>query len=254
MGGAILRGVIDRKVAPAASIRVNDRDKGKAGSLAAAYGCLQADMPSLVRSSDHLIIAVKPQDSEGLLREVSGYIDTQTVLSVMAGIKIDAIKDILGKDVPVARAMPNMAAVMGESMTCVSFSDRMARKNEVRDILSGIGRVMEIDEALLDAVTALSGSGPAYLFFLADAMISAGEKIGLEPGAAKELVVQTLYGASAILRNEADVSAGTLIRAVASRGGTTEAALSVFEQKGLRKIVETAVRKAKERSEELSRG
>jgi pyrroline-5-carboxylate reductase len=113
--------------------------------------------------------------------------------------------------------------------------------------------VLEVKEEALDAVTALSGSGPAYLFYLADAMISAGKKAGLDEAAAKELVVQTLYGSALLLRN-AEVSAEELIKKVASKGGTTEAALSVFEENKMRSIIEEAVEKAEKRSEELSRG
>lgn len=253
IGGAVLKGLLDRGVASAGSIVLNDKDRDRATALAMQYGCRQEELASLMKSSEHLIIAVKPQDSENLLKEMSGYVTSQTIVSVMAGVKISTITELLGKDLPIARAMPNMAAVIGESVTAVSFSDKVERKEEVKKIFSAIGRVVEVDEASLDAVTALSGSGPAYLFYLVDAMISAGEKTGLKADVAKELAVQTVFGAAALLRKEGS-SPGDLIKAVASKGGTTEAALSIFEKKGLKEIIEAAVSRARERSKELSGG
>jgi len=254
MGSAILRGLLAKNIACADSIVVNDKDTGKAEAAALSSECRHAELSALIKSADYLIIAVKPQDSEVLLKKLSGLIAGQTIISVMAGVKISTITGLLGKKLPVARAMPNMAAAIGESMTCVSFNDLVDEKEEVKKIFSGIGRVVEVEEALLDAVTAVSGSGPAYLFYLADAMISAGEKAGLEPAVAKELVTQTLYGASSLLKNNMDISAGEHISAVASKGGTTEAALSVFEERELKDIIEAAITRAKQRSEELSGG
>lgn len=253
MGGAVLKGLLDKGVTPAKLIVINDKDAGKAAALSSATGCRQEELASLVKDSEYLIIAVKPQDSKGLLKEISGYITSQTIISIMAGVKISSITDILGKEVPLARAMPNMAAVIGESITAVTFNNKIKQKEEVKNIFSSIGRVVEVEEASLDAVTALSGSGPAYLFYLVDAMISAAEKMGLKADVAKELAVQTAFGASALLKEKSS-SPGDLINAVASKEGTTEAALSIFEEKGLKKIIEAAIVRAKERSEELSRG
>ncbi len=254
MGSAILRGLLAKNIASAGSIAVNDKDTGKAESVAMSSGCRHAELSALVKNVDYLIIAVKPQNSEILLKKLSGLITGQTIISVMAGVKISTVTDLLGKEVPVARAMPNMAAVIGESMTCVSFNDLADEKEEVKKIFSSIGRVVEVEEALMDAVTAVSGSGPAYLFYLADVMISAGEKAGLDPDVAKELVTQTLFGASSLLKNNMDISAGEHIRAVASKGGTTEAALSIFEDNELKGIIKAAINRAKQRSEELSGG
>jgi pyrroline-5-carboxylate reductase len=253
MGSAIARGMVEKKIVPAGAILLSDTDESKARALAEKTGAKAGGLEQAVKLSDCLIIAVKPQDSGRLLDEMSSYIKGQTVVSVMAGVKIKDITGRLGKEVPVVRAMPNVASFVGEGITCISRNSIVTNLEDMKKLFSGIGRVLEVKEEALDAVTALSGSGPAYLFYLADAMISAGKKAGLDEAAAKELVVQTLYGSALLLRN-AEVSAEELIKKVASKGGTTEAALSVFEENKMRSIIEEAVEKAEKRSEELSRG
>jgi pyrroline-5-carboxylate reductase len=253
MGGAIVRGMVTKGVAKGEDIYLNDKDVNKSSSLAGQTGALDEDLCFVMTKSDIIIVAVKPQDSdhlwEGIVSELAG----QTIISVMAGIKISAIAEKLGKEVPIARAMPNMGAFVGEGATCLSYNTLVNRKEEVRSIFSSIGEVFEVDEKAMDAATAISGSGPAYLFYLAGAMISAGLKAGLDKGIVSRLVEQTLLGSSMLLKESKD-SPEELISKVASKGGTTEKALSVFDQENLASIVEKAIQKAKERSEELSKG
>jgi pyrroline-5-carboxylate reductase len=253
MGSAIARGMVERGIAEGKDIYLNDKDINKSSSLAKETGALDEDLCFVMSKSDFIIMAVKPQDFDHLSEGIVSEIAAQTIISVMAGIKISMIAEKFGKEVPIVRAMPNMGAFVGEGVTCLSYNSLVSKKEEVKSIFSSIGKVFEMDESALDAVTALSGSGPAYLFYLAEAMISAGVKAGLEGSLAGELVVQTLYGSSALLRQTGD-SPEELIDKVASKGGTTEAALSVFENKDLKKIIEKAVEAAKERSEELSKG
>ncbi len=253
MGRAIARGMVEKGILSGSAILLNDADEAKAAALAEETGGVQKELSALVRGSEFLVIAVKPQDFGALLKDISGDITGQTIVSVMAGIRISDITGGLGREVPVVRAMPNMAAFAGESMTCISCNSMVTAAGEVKDIFSGIGRVMEVEERFMDAVTALSGSGPAYLFYLARAMIEAGMEAGLDGRASRELVAQTLYGSAALLR-DAESSPAELIGKVASKGGTTEAALSVFDEGDLKGIVKRAIAKAKQRSEELSRG
>ncbi len=253
MGRAIARGMVKKGTTRDVSILLYDKEIGKADALAKETGCVREGVSSLVRKSDLLLIAVKPQDSGSLFDEISGDIKGQTIVSVMAGVKISAITGRLGKEVPVVRAMPNMAAFVGESITCISCNDMVVMIEEVKNIFTSIGKVREVDETFMDGVTALSGSGPAYLFYLAEAMIAAGENMGLDKDIVRELVTQTLYGSAVFMRGSEE-SPGELIGKIASRGGTTEAALSVFNENDMRSIVERAVSKAKERSVELSRG
>jgi len=171
----------------------------------------------------------------------------------MAGVSINRITQVLGGDIQVVRAMPNMAAFIAEAVTCIAMNGPVDKKPDIVDILMGIGLVIEVKEDQMDAVTAVSGSGPAYLFFLADAMMSAASGLGLGQKEADMLVRQTLYGSAALLKGSEE-GPDELISKVASKGGTTEAALSVFKKKGLAGAIEEAVRAAKKRSGELSGG
>lgn len=253
MGRAIAKGIITNNILNGDSVYLFDKDASKAEGLSEETGCAQVDLSQMVRGSDILLIAVKPQDFGALAGEISEDITEQTIVSVMAGLKIDTITKKIGKEIPVVRVMPNMGAFIGESVSCISFNDKVILVQEVKDIFFGVGKVIEVEEKLMDAVTALSGSGPAYLFYLASCMINVGKNMGLSEGQAKDLVSQTLFGAALLLKDSGD-SAEELVAKVASKGGTTEAALKVFDEQGVRDIVKDAINRARERSEELSEG
>ncbi|MDD4956664.1 MAG: pyrroline-5-carboxylate reductase [Candidatus Omnitrophica bacterium] len=253
MGAAITRALVEKKILQSETILINDKDMDKLRKLGESTGVSVASLDELMARSNMLLFAVKPQDFGTVAGTVKGKISGHMVLSIMAGIRMAGIKEALGGDIPVVRAMPNMAASVQESMTCLSFSGMETLPVEVKNIFGAIGEVMVLEEGLLDTVTAMSGSGPAYLFYLADAMISAGEKNGLSRERSEMLVRQTLLGA-VVLLNQTTVGAAELIRAVASKGGTTEAALTIMDKAGLKDVVENAISAAKKRSEELSAG
>ena len=254
MGSAIASGIVQNVPQDTViSINLHDKETHKSETVAEEIGHLHANLTDLVKNSDILIIAVKPQNAQELIDDVKEYIADQVVVSVMAGVCIDAIKDMIGKDVSIARAMPNMSAFVSESITCVAFNSLVQNKTDVMDIFKGIGEVVETEESLMDAVTAVSGSGPAYLFYLADAMIDAALNLGFDKDMAEKLVRHTLFGASKLLKDE-ELSAKGLIEKVASKGGTTEAALNVLNEKNVHNVINEAISKAKERSGELSRG
>ncbi|MBU0570813.1 MAG: pyrroline-5-carboxylate reductase [Candidatus Omnitrophica bacterium] len=258
MGNAILKGIVKKNVTHIDNIIVTDTRNSAMEEAKRVSGCRAGGLSAVIDGSDYLIIAVEPWDSKGLLSEISGNISGQTIISIMAGVRISTMESILGNEneTPIARAMPNMAAMVGESATCVSFNAALTRKKEVKEILSSVGTVIEVDEFALDAATAIAGSGPAYFFYLADSLIIAGEKIGLDRAVARELVAQTVYGASLLMKNGCgsgeDIDIKDMIRKVASKGGTTQAALAVFEKNGMDDIIARAVIRAKERSGELS--
>lgn len=253
MGAAITRGMIAKDILPADSIFLYDKDIEKLERLSGDTGCAKGDLAQMVRGCTYLIIAVKPQDFDALAKVIAPDMVDQTIISVMAGVKTSDITRKLGKGVPVVRAMPNMAAAVSESITCVTCNDASKIDEGIKSVFAGIGKVMEVDESFMDAVTAVSGSGPAYLFYLAEAMIEAGRKLGFGEVAARELVIQTLYG-SAVLLRKGEASPSELIKKVASKGGTTEAALNVFNETDMMNIIKNAIVRAKERSEELSGG
>ncbi len=252
MAGAIVRGMVSKNHVKPESILLCDKVIEKADCLSNETLCLRKDLAGVLSEADILLIAVKPQDLSCLLEEIAPDVKEHTIISIAAGIGIGTILEKIGKRVPVVRAMPNIAAFVNESITCIAHND-MARGiiEEVKIIFSGIGDVAEIEEGLFDSVTALSGSGPAYLFYLAGAMIDAGVNLGLSKDVSKKLVFQTLFGSSRLLKED-NISPKELIEKVASKGGTTEAALAVFDSEKFDDIIKKAITKAKARSEEIS--
>lgn len=207
-----------------------------------------------IAHSDIVIIAVKPQDFIALAADLKKVLQPQNlIISIMAGMKTARIAKALNHT-NIIRAMPNSPAELGMGMTAFtagsSLSVEYIRKAE--NLLSTTGRTVFFDnEDLLDAVTALSGSGPAYFFYLIKHMIEAGRQIGLEESVAAMLVKQTMLGSFHLINN-ANKSLDELINAVASKGGTTEAALSVFNEKEIGKNLEKGIAKARDRARELA--
>ncbi|MFA6636061.1 MAG: pyrroline-5-carboxylate reductase [Candidatus Omnitrophota bacterium] len=256
MGGAIARGIASHGSISLEEVYLYDLDASKAEKLAYETGCRHGDILQMARGSQILVLAVKPADFKALAKEISSDIIDQTVVSVMAAVRTKDIVSILGKDIAVVRAMPNLAASVRRSVTCLYFNEKAAGNGtglKVREIFSGIGEVLDVKESEMDIVTAISGSGPAYLFSLAEAMVKSARDEGLSEDTAVKIVSGTLSGAS-ILLEKSDRSAGELIKMVASKGGTTEAALSVFASGGFENIVKKAVLAAKKRSAEMSGG
>ncbi len=253
MGAAIARGIVKNGIIPHDSVYLYDKDAEKEAALAVETGCSQGDLTQMLRGSDYLVIAVKPQNFDDLFTAIAADVTEKTIISVMAGITIDTIASKLRSEMGIVRAMPNMAAFIGESMTCIACNDQVSDKTVVEAIFLGLGSVVEVEESEMDAVTAVSGSGPAYVFHLAESMIKAGENLGLNRKKVAKLVVQTIYGAAHLLKESSD-SPEDLIKKVASKGGTTEAALSVFSERNFDGIVEEAIKKAGNRSKELSGG
>lgn len=203
-------------------------------------------------TSDVLIIAVKPKDVAGVLREISNVVQpTQVVVSIAAGVPLSVFEDAL-PEIPIVRAMPNTPSAVDLGMTAYTVADGvsgdLAAKAE--SVLSAVGETLRVPEDLLDAVTAVSGTGPAYVFLLAEALIEAAIREGLAHHAAEKIVYQTLRGAGELLVTS-DKSAFRLRGEVTSPGGTTAAAMHVLEDGGFRSLMGNAVRAASERSKEL---
>jgi pyrroline-5-carboxylate reductase len=199
-----------------------------------------------------IVVAVKPRDVVALLDRAGKTIGPdQVVISLAAGVPLALYEDRL-PDVPVVRAMPNTPSLVREGVTAIAggssvTEDHLAR---ARRVLEAVGQVEVLDESLIDAVTAVSGSGPAYVFLLAEALEEAAVREGLPRDIAAALVHQTVRGAGHLL-TDTGVRAGELRAQVTSPGGTTAAALHVLEERGFRAVVEDAVRAAAQRSREL---
>jgi pyrroline-5-carboxylate reductase len=203
-----------------------------------------------------VVVAVKPQDIDTLLGEIGPLVTPeQTVLSVAAAIPTSAIERRLAAGVPVVRAMPNAPATVHEGIAGVSAGAHAGEEHLAlaEDVLSHLGAVVRLPEDAMDAVTAVSGSGPAYFALLAEAMIEAGILLGLSREVTTQLVVQTMLGTAKLLRDE-HLHPVELREAVTSPGGTTIRAIRELEQAGVRAAFLNAIQAAMERSRELAAG
>jgi pyrroline-5-carboxylate reductase len=207
-----------------------------------------------ISESDIVILAVKPQDLNELSVELKQVLTEKNILiSIMAGVKLERIGDVLDQK-NIIRAMPNSPAELGMGMTAFTASKELSIEQirKAENLLATTGRTVFFEnEDLLDAVTALSGSGPAYFFYIVKQMIEAGRQMGFDEATSSMLVKQTMLG-SFHLMNTANKSLDELIKAVASKGGTTEAALSTFEKNGVGEGLQNGIVKARDRARELS--
>jgi pyrroline-5-carboxylate reductase len=209
-----------------------------------------------VSGASVVVLAVKPQDFEELLGSIRGAVTKeQTVLSVAAAIPTAFIERRLGPEVPVVRAMPNAPATVHEGITglCAGAHASEEDISRAQEVLAHLGPVVRVPETYMDAVTAVSGSGPAYFALLAEAMIEAGILLGLSREISTQLVVQTMLGTAVLLRDE-EMHPVELREAVTSPGGTTIRAIRELEQAGVRAAFLNAIQAAMERSRELASG
>jgi pyrroline-5-carboxylate reductase len=257
MGQAIMSGIISKGISSGKNLRISDIDSVKLERVRNIHGVNATFNNSTVAGeSDIVILAVKPQDMDKTLTGIAGSLNKdKIVISVAAGVTIKKISSIIGKGIPVARTMPNMPALIKEGFTAIAYSKKIAgRKREiVRKIFSSLGDVVDVKERDLDAITALSGSGPAYFFLFMEALITSGTKLGIKKSVSKRAVLKTALGSIRLLSGSGEGPA-TLRKKVTSKGGTTQAALRVFKKRKLQTTIEAGLRAAKKRSMELSGG
>lgn len=252
MGSALARGILSKRIFPFKNIYVSDKDPLKTKELYKKFGINVATNHTIAENCNCIIIAVKPQDSEELLSFLSGALTRdQAVISIMAGIPISVLEKRL-KKIPITRAMPNMAAIVGKSITCLCHNKYVIDRRTPYSVFSSVGEVLEVNEKMLDIVTAVSGSGPAYFFYLTETLRDAAIKLGMNKNDALKLAIATLIGSASLVRDTHDLPE-TLRMRITSRKGTTEAALKVFKSRKFDSIVKEAVRAAYKRSKELSK-
>lgn len=253
MAEALIRGVLAAELIPPANILAHDPSVERR-DVFARLGCPVSDTPNEATSSDVVLLAVKPQTVRPVLKETAGYFRPGAlVISIAAGVPLALLAELLPKGVKAVRVMPNTPLLVGHGMSCLA-PGRGVKPEETAlavALFSAAGRAVEIEEDLMDAVTALSGSGPAYVFRFAEVLVEAGARLGLDPGLAARLTTQTLRGAAEMLAGGDDPA--ELRRRVTSPGGTTAAALDVFEQRDFAGMVAEALAAAKHRGEELGR-
>jgi glutamate 5-kinase len=260
MATAIIRGAIASGSLDGRRIMVvNKANKERLERLQRDYGVRAAtSLEELVRECDTLVLAVKPGDVPAVLEALvaacgDGLQRRRLLISVAAGVPLSFLEKALGPGFAVLRSMPNTPAQVGEGVTaiCAGASVTEREKAVGEGLLASTGKVFWVDEEQLDAVTALSGSGPAYFFKLAEDMASAGTRMGLEPGLAEQLARQTLCGAGHLLK-ESPLTLSELVRQVTSPNGTTAAALKVFEGRHFDRLIEEAMTHAAARSREMA--
>ena len=254
MGGAIVRGAIATGVLAPGEILVVEPDASRRSAMA-ALGVRALASPGSLEGASTLLLAVKPQYFAEAAAALPRLPAATVVISIMAGLDSTHIRSALGGEVRVVRAMPNTPCQVGAGMTAIALGAGAVPGDEALAVrlFAAIGSTEVVDEALMHAVTAVSGSGPAYLFHLAEAMEAAARSLGFSGEQARRFVTQTLLGASRLLAESADDPA-RLRQAVTSKGGTTEAALGVMASRGFAEIVAQALTAARDRGAALARG
>ena len=255
MGETLLSGLL-RAGRSADDVVITERRPERAAQLATTYGVKVLDNTEAAEAADTVVLVVKPQDISGLLAEIRGAVAPgKLVVSIAAGITTAFVEQRLPEGVAVVRVMPNTPALVDQGMAAISPVSHCSAEHLARAeaLLSATGKVMEIPEYHQDAVTAISGSGPAYIFYVVEAMIEAGVLLGLPRATSTELVVQTLYGAATMLK-ETGTHPTVLREQVSSPAGTTMAALRQLDDHKVRAAFLTAMEAARDRSRELSAG
>mgnify|MGYP000223263359 CR=1 FL=1 len=259
MGETFIGGLM-RSGTPAEQIVICEQDSTRAAAVCDRFGVSSLSMEAAASAADVVLIAVKPPDARSVLQIMGPLLRPGCVLiSIVAGVPIQTMESIVADGVSCIRAMPNTPAVIGEGMTVISVGAGATAQSVAvaRELLSVIGQVAEVEEPLQDAVTAISGSGPAYVFAFMEGLEAAGIDLGLDPDLARALVRQTVAGAAQLAR-VSDAEPAELRRRVTSPGGTTQAALRVLigeKSTGgdLAALLAHATSAARDRSIELGR-
>jgi pyrroline-5-carboxylate reductase len=256
MGRALIGGLLRHGMRPE-QIVVSESQETARATLSRDFGiAATSDNAAAIRKADLILLAVKPQDAGAVLAPLAPQLQQRSpvVLSIAAGVRIEALRGWCGAGVPVIRAMPNRPALVGAGVTGLFAQAEIAaaQRGMAAQIMQSVGEVIWVaEEDALDVVTALSGSGPAYFFLLAEAMAKAGVDLGLPPDAAQRLSIATLHGAG-LLAHASDGDLARLRAEVTSKGGTTEAALNTLQSASFNDLIGRAIEAATRRGRELA--
>ncbi len=253
MGRAIAAGLVDQGTIDAKRIAVFDVDADKQKQARELGATVHESPAKLAAACDAIVLAVKPQTMNEALEQLKPGLGPRTlIISIAAGISIAYIAKRLGEETRISRVMPNTPAMVNAGAAGIAFAPNCTERDKeiARTIFEAIGVVEFVDESLIDAVTALSGSGPAYFFYVVECLVNAAQQHGLTEKQATTLAVQTLFGSGLLLRDSGE-SAATLRERVTSKGGTTEAALRTFRESGLEGAIAAGVQAAVSRAKEL---
>jgi pyrroline-5-carboxylate reductase len=256
MGSALLKGIVNAKLSQPRKIIACDISTQKLRLLASEWKIrTTTDLREAVKTSEIILLCVKPQTLPKVLKTIQSVIRPEhLVISIVAGMRIASIQHMLGEKIGIVRTMPNIAATVDSSATALSFGERVtaAQQKVATSIFEAVGDVVTVAEEQLDAVTGLSGSGPAYIYMVIEALIDGGVKMGLSRDVSTKLAIQTVLG-SAKLVKASGLHPAILRDQVTTPGGTTINAIHELESHGLRSMLIDAVVTATRRSEELSK-
>jgi pyrroline-5-carboxylate reductase len=253
MGSAIVRGAVGAQLVSPADVLVVEPDDDRRRAMQ-SIGCRTSILPRDAIGYEQIMLAVKPQTFAEVAEQLGVIESPVVIISIMAGVSSDRIRAAVGEQARIIRVMPNTPAQIGAGAAAIAMGAGALPGDEslARTLFESVGRVVIVEELLMDAVTATCGSGPAYVFLLAEAMEQAAIRLGIDAGTARALVTQTICGAGRMLI-ESSQSPSELRAAVTSRGGTTAAALDVFQQRQFIDIVIQAMSAARDRSRQLGR-
>lgn len=254
MAEAMIKGLVKSgAVKPGQIVVTNHSNRARLMELQGAYGIrAEADTRKVVNMSDTIVLAMKPKDAEAGISEIRPYVrKDQLVVSILAGIPIDTIQHYAGQQLLMVRAMPNTSASIQKSATAFAASPLVteAQIREVTGLFQTIGSVTAVEESDLDAVTAVAGSGPAFVYRFVEALQSSAGELGLDESTAKQLIIDMMSGAAKMLETGMDPS--LMRKEITSPGGTTEAGLRVLEARQFEKAVADCVKEAAKRSREI---
>lgn len=255
MAEALISGIVENNLVENSKIWVTNRsNEQKLKDLHDKYGVsISYDQKEILENAEIVILAMKPKDVAAAINQIKLYLtDKMLIVSLLAGVSIHSIELLADRSIPVVRAMPNTSSAIGQSATALAGNEKVTNEQmeQVQKMFNTVGLTALVKEEQLDAVTGLSGSGPAYIYYLVEAMEESAIEIGLEKELAHELIVQTLLGAAGMLA-KAKKSPEQLRKEVTSPGGTTEAGLKVLKAHGVQEAFNHCIKEAAAQSKRL---
>lgn len=257
MSEALISGIVSSNLIKRDSIFVTNRHNQKRlETLHTQYGINYSyDLPFIVSQADIILLAIKPKDVKTALHDIQTYIPTNSlIISVLAGVDINSIQQLIKKEVAIARAMPNTSATVGKSATAIALNSfvKEPQKQFIQQLFETVGLSTFVEESQLDAVTGLSGSGPAYLYYVIEAMEKGAAEIGLDDKIAKALIVETLVGAAEMVATSYKTPQ-ELRKNITSPGGTTEAGIRILETHHVQQAFVECIKEATQQSKRMGK-
>ena len=251
MGSALLRGILRAQLHTPQTVGVSEPNHKRGRALADELDIHYLPDNTVAARAETVLLAVKPQVFQAVARQIQSHLKARLIVSVLAGTSIAQLETAF-PGVAVVRVMPNTPALVGEGMTALSFGRSVSeeQESEARRVFESVGRAISVPESQMDAITALSGSGPGYMAVIVEALSDAGVKVGLPRAIATKLAIQTMLGSAKLLQQE-QLHPAELKDRVTSPGGTTISGIAELEHRGLRSAMIQAVQAAKDRSESL---